>query len=142
MSKIASINSNSFQAAGRQRLENSFRDARCFTDTCNSKGHASDEILNRVQLESHGQHSSDVLIRSNRDWINQDIQMAKELVQHAKVIVKFSRLVSYFSEEVLPELLKDVPIAIRKLMWFQHDGVRAHFRTDLCNVTDTPFEAR
>lgn len=134
MFKIASINTNTFLAVGRQRLGNSFRDARYFTDRCSSKGHASYEILNRVQLESHRQYSSDVLIRSNRGWINRDIQMAKELVQHAKVMVKFSRFVSYFSEELLTELLKDVPIAIRDFSMMECQPVSAL----ICAMTRIP----
>lgn len=32
-----------------------------------------------------------------------------------------------FLEEVLPELLEDVPLAVRHRMWFQHDGAPPHF---------------
>lgn len=32
-----------------------------------------------------------------------------------------------FLEEILPELLEDVPLDIRQQMWLQHDGAPAHF---------------
>ncbi|GBL93300.1 hypothetical protein AVEN_219446-1 [Araneus ventricosus] len=40
---------------------------------------------------------------------------------------------SYFLEQVLPELLQDVPIAIRNQMWFQHDVPPVHFSLDVSN---------
>ncbi|GBM14755.1 hypothetical protein AVEN_72022-1 [Araneus ventricosus] len=46
------------------------------------------------------------------------------------------------SDEVLPELLQDVPIAIRNRMWFQPDGASAHFSTDMRNYQNATFEAR
>ncbi|GBM90213.1 hypothetical protein AVEN_121850-1 [Araneus ventricosus] len=46
------------------------------------------------------------------------------------------------SDEVLPELLQDVPIAIRRGMWFQSDGARAHFRIDVPNYLNANFGAR
>jgi len=32
-----------------------------------------------------------------------------------------------FLQEVLPKLLEDVPLNLRRDMWFQHDGCPAHF---------------
>jgi hypothetical protein len=32
-----------------------------------------------------------------------------------------------FLQEVLPVLLEDVPLAVRRDMWFQHDGAPTHF---------------
>ena len=34
---------------------------------------------------------------------------------------------SAFLEWTLPELLEDVPLDIRRRMWYQHDGAPAHF---------------
>jgi hypothetical protein len=31
-----------------------------------------------------------------------------------------------FLGTVLPELLEDVPLAVRQMLWFQHDGAQAH----------------
>ncbi|GBM56489.1 hypothetical protein AVEN_110508-1 [Araneus ventricosus] len=42
-------------------------------------------------------------------------------------------------EQVLPELLQDVPIAIRKRMWFQNDGAPAHFSNDVSNFLNSTF---
>jgi hypothetical protein len=47
---------------------------------------------------------------------------------------------SYFNflKEILPELLLNVPVHIRRRMWFQHDGAPAHFRhevRELLNLT-------
>ncbi|GFX92814.1 hypothetical protein TNCV_2657281 [Trichonephila clavipes] len=39
------------------------------------------------------------------------------------------KLVSYFSETVLPELLQDIPTTLRNHMRFQHDGALAYFST-------------
>lgn len=47
-----------------------------------------------------------------------------------------------FLEQVLPELLQDVPIVIRNRMWFQHDGAPAHFSTDVRTYLDATFGAR
>lgn len=33
----------------------------------------------------------------------------------------------YFLQEVLPQLLEDVPIQLRRRSWFMHDGAPAHF---------------
>jgi hypothetical protein len=32
-----------------------------------------------------------------------------------------------FLETVLPGLLEDVPLAVRQVLWFQHDGAPAHY---------------
>ena len=32
-----------------------------------------------------------------------------------------------FLQEILPELLQDIPLGIRQHMWFQHDGAPPHF---------------
>lgn len=32
-----------------------------------------------------------------------------------------------FLDDRLPELLEDIPLAMRKVMWFMHDGAPAHF---------------
>ncbi len=47
-----------------------------------------------------------------------------------------------FLEQVLPDMLNDVPIAIRNRMWFQHDGAPAHFSTDVRTYLNATFEAR
>lgn len=47
-----------------------------------------------------------------------------------------------FLKEVLPQLLHDVPIAIRNRMWFQHDGAPAHFSIDVRNYLNITFGAR
>jgi hypothetical protein len=31
-----------------------------------------------------------------------------------------------FLEEMLPELLEEIPLAFRRYLWFQHDGAAAH----------------
>lgn len=36
-----------------------------------------------------------------------------------------------FLQDVLPELLEDLPINIRRQMWFQHDGAPAHFSNEV-----------
>ncbi|GFW95227.1 uncharacterized protein TNCV_314301 [Trichonephila clavipes] len=38
-----------------------------------------------------------------------------------------------FLQEVLPELLVDVPSSVRSQMWFQHDGAPAHFSRNVRN---------
>ena len=37
------------------------------------------------------------------------------------------RVYTIFLRDVLPELLEDVPLETRRLMWFQHDGAPAHY---------------
>lgn len=44
-----------------------------------------------------------------------------------------------FLEEVLPELLQEVPIGVRNQMWFQHDGAPAHFSMEVRNYLDATF---
>ena len=38
-----------------------------------------------------------------------------------------------FLEEVLPELLENVPLVVRRRMWFQQDGAPAHFYNGVRN---------
>ncbi|GFT69210.1 uncharacterized protein TNCV_2253661 [Trichonephila clavipes] len=35
-----------------------------------------------------------------------------------------------FLQEVLPELLTDIPAPIRRRMWFQQDGAPSHYASD------------
>lgn len=44
-----------------------------------------------------------------------------------------------FLEDTLPELLEDVPIALRQRMWFQHDGAPPHFARVVRNHLDEAF---
>ncbi|GBM87535.1 hypothetical protein AVEN_21990-1 [Araneus ventricosus] len=44
--------------------------------------------------------------------------------------------------DVLLELLQDVPIVIRKRMWFQHDGAPANFSIDVRNYLNATFAVR
>ncbi|GFT40060.1 uncharacterized protein TNCV_2170811 [Trichonephila clavipes] len=44
-----------------------------------------------------------------------------------------------FLEQVLPELLQDVPITIHNRLWFQHDRVPAHFSTDVHTYLNAMF---
>ncbi|GFV90698.1 uncharacterized protein TNCV_2224141 [Trichonephila clavipes] len=44
-----------------------------------------------------------------------------------------------FLQEVLPELLVDVPLSVRNRMWFQHDGTPAHFSRNVRNHLDTVY---
>lgn len=44
-----------------------------------------------------------------------------------------------FLQEVLPELLVDVPPAVRTRMWFQHDGAPAHFSRNVRNHLDAVY---
>ncbi|GBM94541.1 hypothetical protein AVEN_193025-1 [Araneus ventricosus] len=46
------------------------------------------------------------------------------------------------SDEVLPELLQDVPIAIRNRMWFQHDGAPSRFSIAMRIDLNATFGAR
>ena len=39
-----------------------------------------------------------------------------------------------FLQEVLPELLNHVPLHIRRRLWFQNDGVPAHYSEDARNT--------
>ncbi|KFM62974.1 hypothetical protein X975_21073, partial [Stegodyphus mimosarum] len=47
-----------------------------------------------------------------------------------------------FLQEVLPELLQDVPAVVRDRMWFQHDGAPAHNHVRVCNYLDGTFPGR
>ncbi|EFN71217.1 hypothetical protein EAG_05969, partial [Camponotus floridanus] len=47
-----------------------------------------------------------------------------------------------FLEEVLPELMEDVPLVTRRQMWFQHDGASAHFSAIVRNYLDQRFNER
>ena len=47
-----------------------------------------------------------------------------------------------FLEEALPELLEDLPLALRQRMWYQHDGAPAHFTANVRNYLDRHFPAR
>ena len=44
-----------------------------------------------------------------------------------------------FLQEHLPVLLEDVPINIRRIMWFQHDGAPAHASRAVCEYLDACF---
>ena len=47
-----------------------------------------------------------------------------------------------FLEEVLPELLENVPLAVRRRMWFQQDGAPAHFHNGVRNYLNVQFPNR
>lgn len=47
-----------------------------------------------------------------------------------------------FVEECLPDLLQDVSNPFRMRLWFQHDGVPAHYSTVVSNHQDAPFLER
>lgn len=47
-----------------------------------------------------------------------------------------------FLQEVLPELLEDVPLATRQAMWFQHDGCPAHNARAVTRHLDARFRSR
>ncbi|GFV75807.1 uncharacterized protein TNCV_1757351 [Trichonephila clavipes] len=49
------------------------------------------------------------------------------------------RTYNIFLQEVLPELLVDVPPSVRSRMWFQHDGDTAHFSRNVRNHLDTVY---
>jgi hypothetical protein len=44
-----------------------------------------------------------------------------------------------FLQEVLPVLLEDVPLAVRRDMWFEHDGALAHFSAQTQLHLNTQF---
>ena len=44
-----------------------------------------------------------------------------------------------FLREVLPELLEDVPLGIRRRMWFQHDGAPPHFYRNARKFVNNDF---
>ena len=43
--------------------------------------------------------------------------------------------------QMLPELLQDVPIAISNLMWFQHNGASVYFSTVMSTYLNATFGA-
>jgi hypothetical protein len=47
-----------------------------------------------------------------------------------------------FLEDVLPGLLEDVPLDIRRIMWYQHDGAPAHFHANTRLLLDEVFPNR
>jgi hypothetical protein len=47
-----------------------------------------------------------------------------------------------FLEEVLPGLLENVPLDIRRRMWFQHDGAPAHFHIGVRDYINARFPHR
>jgi hypothetical protein len=47
-----------------------------------------------------------------------------------------------FLQEVIPVLLEDVPLAVRRDMWFQHDGAPAHFSSQTQQHLNTQFPDR
>jgi hypothetical protein len=51
-------------------------------------------------------------------------------------------LLIVFLQEVLPVLLEDLPLAVRRDMWFQHDGASAHFRAQTEQHLNTQFSDR
>lgn len=48
----------------------------------------------------------------------------------------------HFLQEVLPQLLEDIPLAVRGNMWFMHDGCPAHFSRAVRDYLDTAFPQR
>ena len=47
-----------------------------------------------------------------------------------------------FLQRVLPELLEDVPLAVRERIWIQHDGAPPHFSVDVRNHLNAVFPDR
>jgi hypothetical protein len=47
-----------------------------------------------------------------------------------------------FLQEVLPVLLEDVSLAVRRDMWFEHDGAPAHFSAQTQQHLNTQFPDR
>lgn len=47
-----------------------------------------------------------------------------------------------FLEETLPVLLEEVPLGVRRRMWFMHDGAPAHFRLTARAYLDTIYPNR
>lgn len=47
-----------------------------------------------------------------------------------------------FLEDILPQLLEDVPLATRQVMWLQQDGCPAHFRLIVRQHLDVQFPGR
>lgn len=47
-----------------------------------------------------------------------------------------------FLQQVLPDLLDDVPVQIRHEMWLQHDGAPAHYSLDVRRYLNQTFGER
>ena len=47
-----------------------------------------------------------------------------------------------FLQQVLSELLEELPLEIRRAMWFQHDGAPAHFDNEVCAHLNDTFGSR
>lgn len=52
------------------------------------------------------------------------------------------RIYHIFLRDVLRGLLEDVPIQVRRRMWFQHDGAPAHFFRDVRQLLDEQYPNR
>jgi hypothetical protein len=48
----------------------------------------------------------------------------------------------YFLETVLAGLLKDMPLAVRQRLWFQHDGAPAHYGEDIRQWLNATYPGR
>lgn len=44
-----------------------------------------------------------------------------------------------FLEEILSELLDNVPVGVRNTMWLHHDGASHHFSLNVCNYRNATF---
>ena len=44
-----------------------------------------------------------------------------------------------FIRDILPEMLENVPLQVRQLLWFQHDGDPAHFAHDVREYLNNVF---
>ena len=40
---------------------------------------------------------------------------------------QYIELLSFFLTEKLPEMLEEIPLVLRRNMWYQRDGAAAHF---------------
>ena len=47
-----------------------------------------------------------------------------------------------FNRDILPEMLENVPLQVRQRLWFQHDGVPAHFALDVWEYLNNVFHNR
>lgn len=50
--------------------------------------------------------------------------------------------IGIYLKEVLPELLYNVPVAVRNAMWFQYDEDPTHFSINVRNYFDATFGVR
>ncbi len=48
----------------------------------------------------------------------------------------------HFLQEILPELLQEVPLALRRNMYFMHDGAPPHFCAQVRGILDTIYKRR